>query len=189
MARVCDFVHFVLNSTIMADRHRLSWTASTEECSLPSSITRTYVQTPDGPLELLVAQPSSTTQPRKKAILFQHGGFGAAAVWIPFMQYFSQIHGHPCYAASLRGHGASWKPGFFRLLLLTGKATMARDLGYVLNTVQGYEAGQRQGYIDPEDVVLVGHSAGGGLSQYFLSQSLAQVGGLVLMGAFPNFGG
>lgn len=66
---------------------------------------------------------------------------------------------------------------------------MARDLGYVLNTVQGYEAGQRQGYIDPEDAVLVGHSAGGGLSQYFLSQSLAQVGGLVLMGAFPNFGG
>ncbi|KAF9457200.1 Alpha/Beta hydrolase protein [Collybia nuda] len=169
--------------------HSLSWTASTVVCSLPPSISRVYVQTPDGPLELLVSQPSPPTQPRKKAVLFQHGGFGAAAVWIPFMQYFSQIYGHPCYAASLRGHGASWKPGFFRMVLLTGKAAMARDLGYVLNWVQGYEAGQRQNHLDLEDIVLVGHSAGGGLAQYLLSQDLAQVGGLSLMGAFPSFGG
>lgn len=66
---------------------------------------------------------------------------------------------------------------------------MAADLGHALNWVQGCEAGQRGGHVDPEDIVLIGHSAGGGLSQYLLSTGRAQVGGLVLMAAFPNFGG
>lgn len=174
----------------MSDRHILSWRRPPpKETLLPTSITRTYVHTPYGPLELLVAQPPASTEPRKKAILFQHGGFGAAAVWIPYMLFFSQVHGHPCYAASLRGHGASWNPGFLRMVFATGKASMAQDLGCVLNYVQGFEAGLRAGNVDPEDIVLVGHSAGGGLSQYFLGQGLGQVGGLVLMAPFPNFGG
>lgn len=174
----------------MSDRHNLCWKASTvSEVALPPSIKRAYVRSPNGPLELLIAQPSTVTQPRKKALFFQHGGFGSAAVWIPFLLHFSQIHGHPCYAVSLRGHGASWKPGFLKMVFATGKASMAQDLGHALNWVQGFEAGQQGGRVDPKDIVLIGHSAGGGLSQYFLSRGLGQVGGLVLMAAFPNFGG
>ncbi|KAG5642736.1 hypothetical protein DXG03_002250 [Asterophora parasitica] len=173
----------------MSDRHALSWkTPAVVEAPLPSHITRTYIRTPNGPLELLVAQPPSSVQPRKKALLFQHGGFGSAAVWIPYIVLFSQTYGHPCYAVSLRGHGTSWNPGFFRLVFGTGKAFMAHDLSYALNFVQGFEAGLRGG-VNPEDIVLIGHSAGGGLSQYFLSQNLGQVGGLVLMASLPNFGG
>jgi hypothetical protein len=45
------------------------------------------------------------------------------------------------------------------MLFLTGKAALAGDLTYVLNWVQGYEAGQRKGHPHLEDIVLVGHSA------------------------------
>ncbi|KAF5378583.1 hypothetical protein D9615_007102 [Tricholomella constricta] len=192
--RIIAWNYFCITPSLasMSDRHTLSWKAPIiTETPLPSPIKRTYIRTPNGLLELLVAQPpsSSSVQPRKKALLFQHGGFGSAAVWIPYLLLFSQTYGHPCYAASLRGHGASWNPGFLRLVFGTGKAAMARDLGYILNFVQGFEAGQRDGDVDPENVVLIGHSAGGGLSQYFLSQGLGQVGGLVLMASFTNFGG
>ncbi|KAG6908497.1 hypothetical protein DXG01_004431 [Tephrocybe rancida] len=174
------------------NRHVLLWrTPPILEAGLPSCITRTYVRTPSGRLELLVAQPPETRspEPRKKALLLQHGGFGSSAIWIPYMVFFSQKHGHPCYAASLRGHGASWNPGFLRMVLGTGKATFAQDLVFILNCVQGFEAGHRRAQSDPEDIVIVGHSAGGGLAQYVLSRNLAQVGGLVLMASFPNFGG
>ncbi|KAG6856621.1 hypothetical protein H0H87_002371 [Tephrocybe sp. NHM501043] len=178
-------------STDTSGRHALSWrTPPVFEAELLSCITRTYIRTPSGVLELLVAQPrSKEPTPRKKALLFQHGGFGSAVMWIPFLVFFSQKHGYPCYAASLRGHGASWNPGYFRMVFGTGRASFAADLVYILNCVQGFEAGYRGARIDPEDIILVGHSAGGGLAQYILSRNQAQVGGLVLMASFPNFGG
>jgi alpha-beta hydrolase superfamily lysophospholipase len=40
-----------------------------------------------------------------------------------------------------------------------------------------------------EELVLVGHSAGGGLAQQFLSERMGKVGGLVVLAGFPNFGG
>lgn len=40
-----------------------------------------------------------------------------------------------------------------------------------------------------ENLVLVGHSAGGGLTQFALSQGLVRVGGYVCMAGFPGFGG
>ncbi|RDB20929.1 hypothetical protein Hypma_011951 [Hypsizygus marmoreus] len=141
----------------MSDRHRLSWTAVRREAPLPAQIKRTYVRTPNGPLELLIAQPpeSFASQPRKKALLFQHGGFGSAPVWIPFMIYFSQAHGHPCYAVSLRGHGASWYPGYLTMVFATGRASMAQDLEHALSWVQGFEAGKRGGDLDLEEIVLI----------------------------------
>lgn len=38
------------------------------------------------------------------------------------------------------------------------------------------------------DVVLVGHSSGGGLSQAILAQGRVQARGLALLGAVPAFG-
>jgi pimeloyl-ACP methyl ester carboxylesterase len=182
----------------MTDRHILRWSPTPEAqnlIELPSHITRHFIQTPRGKLEMLVAQPPSSPatehQPRKKALLFQHGGFGCAAVWIPFLTFFSQTHGFPCYALSLRGHGASWKPGFWELVFRTGLGSMVEDLGYAFTWVAGFESARRLGEngLREEDVVLIGHSAGGGLSQYFLSSNRATVGALVIVAGIPCFGG
>lgn len=105
------------------------------------------------------------------------------------MTYFSAL-GYPCYALSLRGHGSSWKPGYWKMTWWYGKSDFANDLMAALGFVRGLEAGRREaGVCKEEDVVLLGHSAGGGLSQYFLGRGGAKVGGLVIMGGFPCFGG
>jgi pimeloyl-ACP methyl ester carboxylesterase len=71
----------------------------------------------------------------------------------------------------------------------TGKRAMAEDLGAAVAWVSGFESGRRGGEFAGEDLVLIGHSAGGGLVQYFLSQGLGKVGGLVVLAGFPCFGG
>ena len=70
-----------------------------------------------------------------------------------------------------------------------GKASFAEDLGYAFTWVQAFESAKREGEFGERDLVLVGHSAGGGLSQYFLSRGMGVVGGLVIMAGFPSFGG
>lgn len=70
-----------------------------------------------------------------------------------------------------------------------GKSDFAQDLGYGFTYISAFEAAKREGIFGSEDLVLVGHSAGGGLSQYFLSRGLGEVGGLVVMAPFPFFGG
>jgi predicted alpha/beta hydrolase family esterase len=69
-----------------------------------------------------------------------------------------------------------------------GKASFAEDLGYAFTWVQAFETAKRHVF-DERDLVLVGHSAGGGLSQYFLSWNMGTVGGLVIMAGFPSWGG
>lgn len=71
-----------------------------------------------------------------------------------------------------------------------GKADFAQDTVAAIGFVSGVETGIRgeKGF-EREDVVLLGHSAGGGLSQYLLGRGLAQVGALVVMAGFPCFGG
>jgi hypothetical protein len=51
--------------------------------------------------------------------------FGYASVWLPYAIYLSQL-GYPCYALSLRGHGANWVPGIVKLWWTT-KAVFTRD--------------------------------------------------------------
>lgn len=175
------------------DRHKLLWSQPSLPLTLPPlppSISRTFIPTAHGPLELLIAQPSSSTSPRKKALLFQHGGFGFAREWVDFMLYFSS-RGFPCYAVSLRGHGQSWKPGYWRMVWGYGKSDFAEDLGAAVGFVSGIETGLRagDGGFEREDLVLLGHSAGGGLSQYFLGRGLGQVGALCILAGFPCFGG
>jgi pimeloyl-ACP methyl ester carboxylesterase len=178
-----------------SDHHTLLFSPSPtppHPVDLPAHISRHYIPTPLGTLELLSAQPSpstsSTPTSYKKAILFQHGGFGHAAVWLPFLSFFPQ-HGYPCYAISMRGHGASWKPSFFNLVWRYGKGSMAQDLKAGVEFVRQFEAEKRGGEIPEEDLVLVGHSAGGGLAQWFLSEGMGSVGGLVILAGFPNSGG
>lgn len=75
------------------------------------------------------------------------------------------------------------------MVFLTGAKSMAEDLGHAVTWVEGFESARRGRVFSEEDVVLIGHSAGGGLSQYFLSQNRGMVGGLVVVAGFPNFGG
>lgn len=96
------------------------------------------------------------------------------------MNYFSQRHGIPCYAVSYRGHGGSWGPGFLGMFFTT-KWAFASDLVEAVKFVKAKEG---------RDVVLVAHSAGGGISQLALSEGMGnlKVDAFVLMGALPAFG-
>lgn len=94
------------------------------------------------------------------------------------MQFLSS-RGIPCYALSLRGHGESWHPSFLRMVYGTTKSALADDLVAGIRWVE-----QREG----SQVVLCGHSSGGGLSQFVLSERDIRVKGLALMGAVPGSG-
>jgi alpha-beta hydrolase superfamily lysophospholipase len=79
-------------------------------------------------------------------------------------------------------------PGYFQMVLRYGKGSMAQVLGTAIDYARNCESVRRGGDMRSEDLVLVGHSAGGGISQLYLSRSMGQVGGLVLLASFPNFG-
>jgi pimeloyl-ACP methyl ester carboxylesterase len=152
-------------------RHRPS---SPEPC--PEGLTRTFVDTASGSLEIISAGPVGNGT--KTPIVFAHGGMGSAFVWIEYLLYFGEL-GIPCYAVSLRGHGNSWYPSFLRMVWGTTKGMLADDLVAGIRHVEDAEG---------REVLLVGHSSGGGLSQLILSRGDVKVKGLGLLGAVPAFG-
>lgn len=145
---------------------------------LPQGIERLFVLTPGGPLEILYAAPGAAAKKSATPLFFLHGGMGSARVWLEYMQFLS-ARGIPCYSLSLRGHGGSWHPSFLRMVYGTTKSALADDLIAGIKWVE-----EREGSL----VVLCGHSSGGGLSQFVLSERDVRVKGLVLMGAVPGFG-
>lgn len=154
---------------------------------LPNGITRSFIHTPSGPLELLTALPttsSTSSNGEKPPLFFAHGGFGCAEQWLNYMQYFATA-GYPCYAISYRGHGKSWYPGLLRMCLTT-RGTMAEDLAAGVNYVEALEAATSGA--PNTKVVLIAHSAGGALSQYALSKKMFEVYGFCMFAAVPGFG-
>jgi pimeloyl-ACP methyl ester carboxylesterase len=146
---------------------------------LPDGIERLYTNTPSGRIEILYAAPrGDSVTPNASPVVFVHGGMGCAWVWLEYMTYLSE-RGMPCYAVSMRGHGESWCPSYLRMVWLTTKRDLANDVVAGIRFVQ-----EREG----QEVVLIGHSSGGGLSQFILSERDVRVKGLVLMGAVPGFG-
>lgn len=139
----------------------------------PSNLQQIHVQTPDGPLELLSNGVDSSSPP----ILFVHGGMGAASVWTEYMGYLRE-QGIAAYAVSLRGHGGSWSPSFLRMVFFTPRRVLGDDLVTAADWVR-----EKHG-----DVVLVGHSAGGGLLQDVLARGRVKGLGLGLLGAIPGYG-
>ena len=176
----------------------LRWTLPSEprpQHPLPSSITRSLVPSGlDRKLELLTALPTSPSTASHPPIFFLHGGFGGAFVWIEWMTFFQQ-HGYACYAVSLRGHGESWHPSFWRMTWATGLKDLAEDVKCVWEEVLRRE--QKRTQLDDDESeephqalpVLVGHSSGGGLAQYVLSEGYLRAEALVLCGAIPGTGG
>jgi pimeloyl-ACP methyl ester carboxylesterase len=142
----------------------------------PEGVERHWIKTPSGNLEILSCRP--LTPSSKTPIYFVHGGMGGAWVWAEYMQYLAQ-RGVPSYAVSMRGHGNSWHPSYIQMVYFTTKSMLASDVMSGLRWVQ-----EREG----KEVVLAGHSSGGGLSQYILSEKMARVKGLALLGAVPGFG-
>ena len=170
----------------------LRWTLPAKQPiarQLPETITRSFISTPSGPLELLSALPlAPATSSTRPPLYFLHGGFGTASVWIPWMQYFQQ-QGYACYALSLRGRGESWRPGFWRMVWGTSMRDLADDAVRGWNEVRRLEA-ERRGSTSEEDMrpIFLGHSSGGGMSQFLLSEGLVKAPGLVLCGAVPGQG-
>ncbi|KAL2759601.1 hypothetical protein ACRALDRAFT_1074171 [Sodiomyces alcalophilus JCM 7366] len=139
---------------------------------------RHWVETPSGNLEVLYNQPTGASSELRTPIVFLHGGMGGAWVWAEYMQFFAG-QGIPCYAVSLRGHGNSWYPSYLRMVYFTTRRALEEDALAAIRWVQ-----EREG----DDVLLVGHSSGGGISQSILSKKRLRVKGLALLGAIPNFG-
>ena len=94
------------------------------------------------------------------------------------MQYLAQ-NGVTSYAVSTRGHGESWHPNFFRMLYATTKRMLGNDLVAAIKEVETKEG---------SEVVLVGHSSGGGLSQFVVNEGDVKVKGLALLDAVPGTG-
>ncbi|KAF1993231.1 alpha/beta-hydrolase [Amniculicola lignicola CBS 123094] len=160
---------------------------------LPLGITRTYIPTPSGPLELLSALPSPSTTSNATVplppLFFIHGGFGCAAIWLSYLQYFS-ARGYPCYALSLRGHGGSWYPGYWAMYFSPrGRfgEDLVRGVSFVQDLEQERSGGEGEGEGE-EKVVLIAHSAGGALAQYVLTRGLLSVRAFCMCAAVPGFG-
>lgn len=145
----------------------------------PEGLERHFINTPNGKIEVLSGTPPpSMSSSQGPPMVFCHGGMGSAWVWTEYMQYLS-ARGVPCYAVSLRGHGNSWHPSFLRMVYGTTRTALEEDLVAGIRWVQDKEN---------SEVVLVGHSSGGGLSQAVLSKGDVSVKGLALLGAVPAFG-
>jgi pimeloyl-ACP methyl ester carboxylesterase len=120
-------------------------------------------------LELLSAIPDGPK--RDVSILLLHGICLGAWVWKDnFMPYLAG-QGFPAYALSFRGHGESdggeavgqWSVRDF-----------SDDLAWAIQEIGG-------------PVVVVGHSMGGGVAQYYLRHG-REMAGLVLMASVPPHG-
>lgn len=95
--------------------------------------------------------------------------------------------GYACYAVSYRGHGGSWYPSFLRMFF-TGREAFGRDLVYGIEEAGRMERVRKGVDVEMEDMVLIAHSAGGGLSQYLLARGKLRVKGLCLFAAVPGLG-
>ena len=119
-------------------------------------------------LELLTHLPPAG--PHRTPLLFVHGAYSGAWCWEEhFLPYFA-ARGHPAYALSLRGHGAS-----------AGRESLA--LASISDYVEDVAHAVRRFQTPP---VLVGHSMGGLVVQRYLERH--DVPAAVLMASVPPTG-
>lgn len=164
---------------------------------LPAGVKRVF--TPQG-LELYIARPTSPNANQNKAPIFlQHGGFGTASVWNEWIAYFASKD-RTVYALSLSGQ-------FFTsldsegdipvspdaLVLGHGESPRPKDFNWWGLKQFGAELKASLDYVQTLDPtapppVVVGHSAGGGLSQWTIQNTDARISGLICIGAIPPSG-
>jgi pimeloyl-ACP methyl ester carboxylesterase len=167
--------------TTLQGIYNLQWKPNPKFRPLPPHISREFVTTPNGGLELLVSEPRQADK-SCPPIIFAHGGFGHASLWLEWMAYFHHHYGGTTYAYSARNHGASYGVTYLKMVWGTSLDDVASDWASVIHEVKHrFEHGS--------EPVLVGHSAGGALTQYVLVNRMATTRGLCLLGSVPHFGG
>ena len=120
------------------------------------------------PLEFLRRHPTGGTP--RTPLLFLHGAYVGAWCWDEhFLPWFAQ-QGFPCYALSLRGHGAS---GGRERLHSFGLDDYAEDLGQAVEAL-------------PRPAALIGHSMGALVVQKYLERATARA--VVHVCPVPPFG-
>lgn len=162
----------------------LRWRQQPQFRPLPQQITRTLVPSPGGDLELLTCSPTDP-DPEALPIFFLHGGYGSAGVWLEWMTYLHESgYRGTTYAYSVRNHGGSYSVPYFRMVYRTQFDEIVDDFKTCLDFALKTERANG----GSKDVVLVGHSSGGGVSQYALSKDIVRCRALCLVGAIPHFG-
>lgn len=117
-------------------------------------------------LEIFRSQPADKPSPHAP-ILFVHGAYCGAWIWAEkFMPYFA-ARGFSCHAVSLRGHGGS-----------EGILTWASLEDYVSDVETAAK--------DLDAPVIIGHSMGGLIAQYYITTRPAR--GAVLLSTLPPSG-
>lgn len=119
-------------------------------------------------LEMITREPEGPARPTP--LLFIHGAFSSAHIWVPFFLPFFADHGYRAHAISLRGHGGS--EGKDRL-----SVTRLRD--YVNDVAQV----ARELNAPP---VLIGTSMGGIIAQKYMHEY--PVPAVVLLASGPPHG-
>ncbi|KAM0755158.1 alpha/beta-hydrolase [Meredithblackwellia eburnea MCA 4105] len=151
-----------------------------EGSALDKNVVLELVEEEDGEEDGTAVRTDQQHLAEKAPILMLHGGFGSAICYYKWLHWFKTTgRGRRIYAVSLSGHGASTRPQYFHLL---NKNHFAGDL---LSAVKHIKR------VCGKAPILVGHSAGGGLSQYFtdIFGEGGLLNGLVLVSPFPSFGG
>lgn len=112
-------------------------------------------------IELYSCRPAAPTS--KRPILFVHGAFAGGWMWTDtFMPFFAEA-GYPCYALSLRGHGASAGRDEIAWASISDYVD---DLKMVVDAL-------------PDSPILVGHSMGGFVVQKYLEHRAAPAVALI----------
>jgi len=112
-------------------------------------------------------------------IIFVHGGFHGAWCWDEKFTPYFESKGRQVHAVDWQGHGKSH--GRERVSKLTTMDCVF-DIKQVVDKVTANAT-------NPKRVVLVGHSAGGGVVQKYAETFPGTVAGFATVGAFPPFGG
>lgn len=142
-------------------------------------VERVFVKTDHGDLELLISRPKQCSD--VPPVFFAHGGYGSAGVWLEFMDHLHNSgYSGLLYAYSFRSHGASYPVSFFNMVYRTSMDSCVEDLHAC------FEYAKRDARTD--DLVVAGHSSGGGLLQYALARGVIRARALVLLDAIPHFG-
>ena len=162
----------------------LGWRQQPQVRPLSQHIKRIFVPSPGGQLELLACEPLHA-DPQAPPIFFLHGGYGSAGVWLEWMTYLREAgYQGTTYAYSARNHGASYSVPYFRMVYSTPFEGIVDDFVRCLSFALKNQRAKNYN----EDFVLAGHSSGGGIAQYALSEGLVGCRALCLVGAIPHFG-